>query len=450
MISIVKLALLALPVVLFLAAVLIATGNPGKKETRGKKVRWLPLVLALILAVGYTAGFLRLSGMQDELEGSMTISLNYAKASKGLYPNGTRFNTYDILSDEVLEKAIADGQLGDLTPRQLRAALSVEPLEAGSKISAERYYVSTEYVLNYSATGDTQHLNKTQVLEAVSNAYGDIFASQYSRKTNILQPDFTRLDALDYLDKVDLLEKYANDISDYLEMCAEESMTYTYTDGETFDSLQSKVMTLAEVELERLNAYILVKGLSSDVAQQVSKLNYQNLMNGIEADKNTKSYEIHLEAIAMYERDMATIVLIPTRDENGEFYMSRTNIGVDYFADSAEDYSVYATRAMTSTANNNYAIDRLSNSTAGEQDYLTADDLLESICTNLGAYAKKGLAMVESFDAQTTGETLTFGLEDGAQSVKSMAVKTAILMTMMGVSALFLLSVLPVRRSKKN
>ena len=49
-----------------------------------------------------------------------TMSLNYEEGSKGLNPNSTRFNMYELKSNAVLERAIQYlGLTGDITPEQL-------------------------------------------------------------------------------------------------------------------------------------------------------------------------------------------------------------------------------------------------------------------------------------------------------------------------------------------
>lgn len=448
-VTIAKLVLLALPVVLFLMGVLFASRTPDKKKGKLRQGLVKACVLALVIAIAYVACFIGVRQVQSNLEGSVTIGLNYAKASRGLNPNGTRFNTYDILSDEVLEKAIANAGMGDLTPRQLRAALSVEPLEAGG-VSAERYYVATEYVLRYTATENTQHLNGSAVVEAVAAAYYDSFTARYSRKTVVMEPDFGRVAEADYLDKVKLLDKYAADISAYLEMCSDENMAYTYNDGETFSSLAAKVESLSKVELERLESYILVKGLSRNADQQLAKLSYLNLMKDINADKNSVAYNIHLDAIEMYERDMATIVLIPTRDDEGEFYMSRAKVGVDVFADRAEDYSKDASNAKSYISANNYAISQLSASEATDADYATADAMVEAICTNLSAYAQKGLDMAADYDANTAGQQMTLSLSEYDLLSKGNLLKYAFLFVVMGVSGGIFFAALPNRKRGKQ
>ena len=50
------------------------------------------------------------------------------------------------------------------------------------------------------------------------------------------------------------------------------------------------------------------------------------------------AYDVRLEAIEMYNAFMTRFVLIPTYDTDKEFYMSRTKVGVDYFAAEAKEH----------------------------------------------------------------------------------------------------------------
>ena len=56
----------------------------------------------------------------------MTISLNYEKAANGLNPNGSKFNIFDIKSDEVLENTLKFAGLSDeMTTEELGRNISV-------------------------------------------------------------------------------------------------------------------------------------------------------------------------------------------------------------------------------------------------------------------------------------------------------------------------------------
>ena len=62
-----------------------------------------------------------------------SISFNYSEAALGMNPNKTRFNAYEIVSDEVMERAIRRVGLQDsLTASQLAQCLYLSPEGTGS------------------------------------------------------------------------------------------------------------------------------------------------------------------------------------------------------------------------------------------------------------------------------------------------------------------------------
>ena len=62
-----------------------------------------------------------------------STSFNYSEAALGMNPNKTRFNAYEIVSDEVMERAIRRVGLQDsLTASQLAECLYLSPDGTGS------------------------------------------------------------------------------------------------------------------------------------------------------------------------------------------------------------------------------------------------------------------------------------------------------------------------------
>lgn len=67
-----------------------------------------------------------------------SISFNYSEAALGMNPNKTRFNAYEIVSDEVMERAIRRVGLQDsLTASQLAQCLYLSPEGTGSANGSE-------------------------------------------------------------------------------------------------------------------------------------------------------------------------------------------------------------------------------------------------------------------------------------------------------------------------
>lgn len=74
-------------------------------------------LLSLVILLVFLLNFFMLP-LYEGRNASAEISLNYAKASQGLNPNGTRYNQMDILGGEVLERAIEKGALTGVGDRK--------------------------------------------------------------------------------------------------------------------------------------------------------------------------------------------------------------------------------------------------------------------------------------------------------------------------------------------
>ena len=442
-----------IPIFVVIAAGIAYLHVPAQGEERGVrnrlrrlkgKIHW-----GILVCVIYVGCYLCVAYIQARVNNSITIGLNYAEASQGLNPNGTRFNTYDIIDDDVLTQAIEDGNLGDISVSQLRDTLSVVPLHAGESVSTEQYYVSTEYALVYNASLSTLTLDGRHVLQSVADAFNEQFLETYGRKTDVLEMDYSDVDEADYLDKVSLLSKKSSALQNYLWKCYSNGSNYVSEDGETFSSLAQKIEDFHNVQLERLESYVLTNGLTQDRNRQLAKLNYKNLMLDIDYEKNTAAYDVRLETIDMYERDMATIVLVPTTDEDGEYYMSRTKIAVDNFANEADSYSQNAADLQLQISNNQYAIDQMENAEASEDAYSTADDMITSIETALSEYAARALDMVHDYDNETRGDYLVFTTNQ-SRFMRELAMSGAVLAVEMAAAYILAVALMPVKKSKER
>lgn len=444
--------IILLPVFLVIVAGITYLYVPFRGEKRGIKSCISKLkrniIWGLLCCVLYIGCYLCITYIVERINCSITIGLNYAEASQGLNPNGTRFNTYDVIDDSVLERAIENGDMDGISVKQLRSTLSVVPLNAGEEISAEQYYVSTEYFLVYQATTKTILLDGKKVLKSVVDAFDEQFLNTYSRKTDVLEVEYSDVDKADYLDKVGLLEKKSTAIQNYLWKCQSQGGNYISEEGETFASLAQKIEDFQNVQMESLESYILTNGLTQDRNRQLAKLNYKNLMSDINYQKQIAEYNIRLETIDMYERDMATIVLVPTTDDTGEYYMSRTKIAVDNFADEANNYSQLASAEQLQIDNNKYAMKQIQNTNATEEVYSTVDLMIETIENTLKEYANRALNMVHDFDNKTRGDYLIFTYEQ--DTLKDYVIKCGVLFLVMAGAYFFAVVLFPDKKSLKK
>ncbi len=402
-----KYVLMAVPVVIILGALILIMGQ-GKENLldltknglRALKRRMIPV---LILAAAYGGIYLGVKQMETAMQASVIIGFNYPEASSGLNPNSTRFNISEILSDRILEKAITEGNLNNVSVDDLKRCFKVMPLNAGDSISTNQVYMSAEYQLTYEANKNTLHLKPADVVDSVAQVYCREFVNTYSRKTNVLTMDFSELENMDYLDIVELFDRKAEDISDYAyAMSAVAAAFQSETTGETFSSITEKVQSFRDVQLESFQAFILSHGLAKNVNQYVAKLNYDNTITHEEYLKDVATHNINLAAIDRYERDMATIVLIPSEDVDGEFYMSRTKIGVDYFAENAEVSMQSAADRQHKIQFNDYAIAQMQASGNGSGQIAQVEDMLEALVNEYQVLSKLLVDTLADYDRKTT------------------------------------------------
>ncbi len=395
---------------------------------RGKQRLW-PLILAVLILNCF------MLSARTRLYTSAGITLNYNLASQGLNPNGTRFNQTDILSSHVLERAIEKGALEGITAADLKNAIQVWPAVQGDSWSKNAYFISTQFVLQYNANKKTASEDGEKLLSLVTQAYKEWFIKEYSANTDILALDFSQAESQDYLDSCSYLNKIAESIGEYMKnMSGEEPAFRSSVNGETFQSMSSQAYAVSNTLVEKLEAYILEEGISRDAAQYTSRLNVSNIFLDFDARKAAASNENTLEAIAMYENDIARIVLVPTYDTNNQFYMSQTRIGVDDFAASASHYADEKVSIYGKIADNSHVIGKLSGRYRSGGTDEKAEALIAQIEQELLRIAHQAEDLVEEYNARQANRYMTAVISSAEAQAGSLAVEVAILTLLFAAS----------------
>ena len=103
----------------------------------------------------------------------------------------------------------------------------------------------------------------------------------------------------------------------------------------------------------------------------------------LERMKEMAAHDVRIEAIDMYNAYMTRFVLIPTYDEDREFYMSKTKVGVDYFADEAKEHLESATELLEEMEHNSYASAQVGAGRRASSARAQADRRIEELKTEL-------------------------------------------------------------------
>jgi len=403
--------LMAVTAVLALAVVIRAV-RLGVHIREMMGVRYHPFrrkkKLYLLTAVYFAACIAVFSlGLSRRCSG--TLSFNYEGASRGLNPNETRFNQADILGRPVLERMVDKKILPGVTAEELAEVLhlSSEDQEPGREEDGD-YRVSAEYQIEYTAGKHTSHLDGETVLQVFAGAYRDWFAQQSATDLSPLDMDFTKINQEDYLDICDHLDTEAKRIMNFMSvMNAKGSAFQSKETGEGFHSIQTRAGYITDTLTANLRAYILAHSLSKDTQNYLGRLSAENIFLDFDARKEQISSENWLSVIRRYEDDMARIVLVPTYDTKGQFYMSQTKIGVDEFAEQTEVHADRMINYHSLMADNDYLFQQLSAARGDAAAEEQAVRMIGQIEEELASTARRAQRLIEEYEAKQANGYMT-------------------------------------------
>lgn len=317
------------------------------------------------------------------------VALNYSEASQAQNSNGTRFNMAEIICDEVVEKAIQKGAFEDVTVKQLKDCLTVYPYVQGDVTHESNYHISTEFIVEYYASKHTDHLDAENVIALIASAYKDYYIEKYTDNFSPPgeddKPDYSEME---YMDIVTYLNKETTSVLNYLYGMAEKAPSFVTSNNTSFNSIAGKVYQFKQTQIEQnLHSLILQHGIVRDEASYIDRLTYQNTNTQFTKQKNTASFDLCNEAIDMYSEEMTRIVLVPTWDHIGKYYMGRTKVGIDELSVMATTYSNYIAENEKEMMNNQLIIDKIQDTDTKSALHTDADELILSIDKGLNDFA---------------------------------------------------------------
>lgn len=375
------------------------TQTKSQTKAQLKKARWLRAD-ALLLAVLVTFVYMLTAFFDLQKRATAVVTLNYAEASLGQNANGTRYNMSEIICDDVLARTIEKGGLENVTVDDLKDCLSVYPLIQGNAYSKDNYHISTEFVVDYVAGKKLQKYSADMLLQLLCNSYRDYYFDTYVNDFAITTDLFDeQLKDLDYIDAATLLSKKANKILNYLYGLQNKNSSFVSSSGATFASVASKAYNLNDTQIgNTLYAFILQNGISKDPQRLLQRLNFTNVQAGFDKQKMQQSYTTTNDTIAAYDKDMTRVVLVPTWDNDGQYYMGRTKVGIDVLSVQSVNYSKSIAEIEKRIQDNNLKLTKFS-AAAGNTaaNHTETDALIESISASLKKLAEEARSIGQEY-----------------------------------------------------
>jgi len=393
-IELIPVALAAIIMLIALLTIYFRSKNLSRSQFFGifKTAKYLSSWV-IILTILLTGFFGVMNHIKTSRSVHAVIALNYSEASQAHNSNGTRYNMAEIISDEVVARAIEKGALENVSVKDLKKCLTVYPCVQGGSDDPSEYHISTEFTVEYHASKKTRHLDTENVIKLVTAAYKEYYIEKYtdnfSLDSEMTDKDFKNME---YMDIVSYLNKESDSVLSYLYGMAEKAPSFVMENNTTFNSIAGKVYQFKENQIEQnLHSLILQNGIVRNKQEYIDRLKYQNTNTDFDRQKNAVSFDLCNQAIARYSEEMTRIVLVPTWDQTGKYYMGRTKVGVDELSVKATEFSNNVASNEKEIMNNNLVMEKINTASQNPEMDKAADDLVMTIYKGIKGFEREAI-----------------------------------------------------------
>lgn len=341
------------------------------------------LAILVILVVSGIAVYIKVKSRNY----SMNVSLVYQDASNGKNPNGTRYDPYLILSDEVLDPV--EKELGF----EVDDKVWIRP--AGNTKGES---IATEYTL-YCKDTDSCPV----VLIKIAENYTKYFETHYTMNDSILKyesPD----KKLDYIEITDYLEKETNKITTFISKQLKKDDSWYADDGSNYQDLLEYGENILKIDIANLRAYITETGITENPETIRQSFEYRNLLLDIDR-KNLKSqYENRKTAIELYDPTLFPTISVPSVT-TGEYYVTTTKTGLDYIYDAASVFSEEAYKLQKTISKNELVVRNMKEINYGTK----TEQKIQEIERKINYLIEQTKALDEKYKKNKRTQYLVFG-----------------------------------------
>ena len=343
-----------------------------------QKVRWL-----FAVGVVCTLVFMFVLTTVKSFGASTTMSLNYEESVTGKTPNGARFSESEFLTQEYLEAILqATGLQDDLTTADLADCISISPTTSRIVTKEDDYYISSSYYLSVKLPWTLWgKITVQDFLDEICRVYLKRFTADYRVNATSLDIDDDYSD-MDYEEIGSYFSMMIDRVNNYLTVRNDQDGSYLSASGQSYSAIKKQVQNLNGYTLREYQSYIWEKGVAKDNSRCIDDLNELNRTLRWDEMSDSQKSAIYMTILDNYNNKMVSSVLIPTYDNDGAFYMSRTKIGIDDLALQANGLLSSAVEAQKSIATNNSKVTALEQPTESHE-VQTAQAMVDNITRQL-------------------------------------------------------------------
>lgn len=312
---------------------------------------------------------------------SATIMINSIFTADGQNPDGTPFSIMELFNDDIMTDA-SEKLNGKLTAEEIRNHLAVvDTMSSNSFVKLEQSifngenentYFPTEYILTYSTISEQirneglvaqykTFLNsfslpsKSEILNAVLQSYQEYYAELYLSYDSLFEIDWSVVDSMDYYNRYEFMDDTIQRLMRFLQYKNNRSMSQNGTYSSS--GYSDLIVELSKGPVHGISdykAYVTQNGVTDGKEELLRQFAYMQELCEEENIRKTQEYNVLKEAIEMYDSTTTKVVFIPALDDNKEFYMNRTNVGLDYLSEKADAAKLQADSAIYSAKQYSY------------------------------------------------------------------------------------------------
>ena len=360
-----------------------------------------------------------------------TVSASFSEIADGHNPDGSPFEIYEVLSDEVLKSA-CDKLDNKVDPETLKKHISVTGITTDGTFNTIRQkvldgndtysYFPSRYTITYSIVSDSIAADgvfasiaavfkqlampsKTKILQCVADSYKEYYENNYVLTSEVFDIDWSKTRSLDYFNKASEINNILIRISRFLGKRYDEDVEFVSKDGVSFGDLKDEAAGIMQNDIESYKSFVIQNGITSDRDKLLKQFRYVLNTNNDQAVRSRGEYAIMLDGISIYDPSITKVVFIPDLDSENVFYMNRTKIGIDYLTENASKANLAGDEAENNAHYYEYLISQFGNVTNSEDWILNAaDKRCEEIISKVNDFCERAVAVNDEYISSVSYE----------------------------------------------
>lgn len=417
----------------------------GEKKNKGLQLLlfffhsvWRRKLRLLILAAATLFVLLLISAGRYGQTAAGEITLSYSNAFKGLNPNGTRFNIYDITSDEIISQVLEETALDKvMTKDAFVDCISISPSVTQS---ISKRYISNVYDIRFELPEDLPYkLDAKNVLQQLLKTYHTAFNDKYVLNRAVLDMDWSYVSDLEYMEFIDLVNMRVQNLADFLDELAVSSSATSYKlQGESFKSLKNSLENFKTVYLDKYAAYVNIQNVFRDAETYAETLNYRCLLLDREHSAADRLHRVYKDVLSSYDEAVIAFVMVPMYNSSDGLYMARTTTGMDSLAIRSSDYSEASKALAEQITLCREEMSAAQSVQPNEADIANAESMIAAIIREMDALVARVHHSVDEYQLHSADSDITCVLKypaiTQAYALKKNIIRTCSLMLLLCVS----------------